>query len=330
MIALLTFLLGTALAGNAVDMEATTTVGVGTDPSVTFKGGARGHIDVNLSCAGKRYSLSEDITMGSSDTLTLAGLSPGEHRCTGKLTVRTDDGGTGEAPLDFRVAIVGAVQIAWDAADFDLDGKTMKISTNRPMVDIQVDVYGGEAGERIGGGRQPGNNQTEARVGWSSEGETLKIDITVTDEVGTKSVLTLLPWSYAIPHEDVVFESNQAVVRESEAPKLEEAWGHIEETLGKYGDIVEMQLYVAGYTDTVGDPASNRALSQRRARAIGQWFRNRGFSRPIFVQGFGEEVLAVPTADGVDEAANRRALYVLAARTPSTSTDLPRSDWQKL
>jgi len=328
---LLTLLLSPALAGNAVDLKATTTVGVDAgDPSVTFQGNARGHIDVSLTCGGRTFRLSQDIAPGSSDTLTLPGLGKGQHRCRGQLSLRTADGGTGEMPLDFNVAIVDAVELAWDAKDFDLDGQQMRIRANRPMKDIKVDVYGGEAGERIGGGEQSGALQTEAIVSWQAQGETLRIDITVTDELGTQSVLTLLPWSYAIPHEDVVFESNQAVVRDSEAPKLESAWKEIEQTLGKYGDIVEMQLYVAGYTDTVGDPASNRALSLRRARAIGRWFRQRGFTRPIFVQGFGEDVLAVPTADGVDEARNRRALYVLAARTPSISTELPRGAWQKL
>ena len=33
-------------------------------------------------------------------------------------------------------------------------------------------------------------------------------------------------------------------------------------------------------------------------------------------QGFGESRLAVPTADNVDEARNRRAQYILAAQTP--------------
>lgn len=320
-----------ALAGNAVDVEATTMVGVDAGPpSLTFKGGASGHIDVSMRCAGKPFSLSTDISRGSSHTLELNGLGVGQHACTGKLDLRTDDGGTGQMPLNITVSVVDAVALTWDPKDFDLEGSTMVVGSDRPMQDIQVDVFGGEAGERIGGGRQPGEGQTRQTVTWASEGEVLKIVITVTDELGTQSKLTLLPWSYAIPHEDVVFETNKAVVRDSEAPKLEEAWAEIEAVLKKYGAIVEMQLYVAGYTDTVGDPASNRALSLRRARAIGQWFRQRGFQRPIFVQGFGEDVLAVPTPDGTDEAANRRALYVLAARKPSISTELPRGAWQKL
>ena len=100
--------------------------------------------------------------------------------------------------------------------------------------------------------------------------------------------------------------------------------------LPKYGSVVEVRLYVAGYTDTVGAAAGNQALSERRARAIATWFRNRGFTGAVQYQGFGESVLAEPTADEVDHAANRRALYILAAQTPPISTALPRSAWKAL
>ncbi|MFK7929094.1 MAG: OmpA family protein, partial [Myxococcota bacterium] len=190
--------------------------------------------------------------------------------------------------------------------------------------------FGGEGGERIGGGMEAGLERNQVPTSWASEGEVIKIDITATDVHGIQSVLTLLPWSYEIPHVDVVFDSSQDAVRPDEVPKLEEAWGHIEETLKKYGEIVDMELFVAGYTDTQGDAGSNRGLSQRRARAIAAWFRNRGFKRPIWIQGFGEDALAVPTADGVAEEKNRRALYILSARKPSITGDIPRSNWQNL
>lgn len=321
---------GPAHAGNAVDLQATTTVPEGQDPSVTFKGGADGHIDVQLRCGGRTYRLSEDITPRSESTLTLGDLSTGQHSCTGSLSVRTTDGATGEMPLKFQVAILEPIALTYQQGSLDLDAGRVKIAGNRGMQRITVDVFGGEAGERIGGGEQEGFGNPDAEVEWTAEGEVLRIDITVLDVEGTRSRLTLWPWSYAIPHEDVVFPSNQATLTDGEIPKLEEAWGHIDDTLKKYGAIVEMQLYVAGYTDTVGDRAANIGLSQRRARAIAQWFRQRGFTRPIFVQGFGEDVLAVPTADGTDEPANRRALYVLAAKAPAVSTELPKSAWKPL
>lgn len=320
-----------ALAGNAVDLEAVTTVGVGQGaPSVTFKGNTHGHIDVSMSCASKRFSLSEDIKVGSRSALELTGLGEGQHRCTGSLTLTTPDGGEGQMPLNLTVAVLPPVALEAPEDQLDLDARSLLLRADRPLARVEVTVYGGEAGERIGGADLPVSDLVELPVSWDSSGEILRIDLIGTDTHGIRSQLTLLPWSYSIPHEDVVFASGKHDVPADEAPKLEAAWGHIDETLRKYGDIVDMELFVAGYTDTVGDAASNQGLSQRRARAIAQWFRSRGFSGPIWVQGFGEGVLAVGTPDETDEPANRRAVYVLAAETPRPTGDLPRANWTRL
>jgi outer membrane protein OmpA-like peptidoglycan-associated protein len=75
--------------------------------------------------------------------------------------------------------------------------------------------------------------------------------------------------------------------------------------------------YVAGYTDTVGSTADNQALSERRARAIADYFVKRGLTgMPIYARGFGEGALAVKTADDVPEAKNRRALYIVSSFMP--------------
>jgi outer membrane protein OmpA-like peptidoglycan-associated protein len=140
----------------------------------------------------------------------------------------------------------------------------------------------------------------------------------------------LSPWAYAVPHEDVVFGSGAHAIVADEVPKLERCWSDVQAVIAKYGDVVKIQLYVAGYTDTVGATGSNQQLSERRARAIAEWFRGRGFSGDIHYQGFGEGALAVPTGDEVDEGANRRALYVLAAEAPAPSAEMPAQRWTTL
>jgi outer membrane protein OmpA-like peptidoglycan-associated protein len=80
----------------------------------------------------------------------------------------------------------------------------------------------------------------------------------------------------------------------------------------------------------VGDKGANRTLSQQRARAIGAYFRKKGLSVPIYFQGFGEDALAVKTEDNVDEARNRRALYILSNFPPPVSYHLPRKAWKRL
>jgi outer membrane protein OmpA-like peptidoglycan-associated protein len=104
----------------------------------------------------------------------------------------------------------------------------------------------------------------------------------------------------------------------------------IESVQARYGEHAEINLYVGGFTDTVGSAATNRALSQRRARAIAAWFRSAGFSAPVYYQGFGEDGLAVPSGDEVDEPANRRAAYIIAAQPPPISSTLPGDSWTAL
>lgn len=68
------------------------------------------------------------------------------------------------------------------------------------------------------------------------------------------------------------------------------------------GDIV-----VTGHTDTTGAGPANDALSQRRAQQVRQMFVERAFpTNRIEAVGRGERELAIPTADEVDEAQNRR------------------------
>jgi hypothetical protein len=203
------------------------------------------------------------------------------------------------------------------------------LRSDRRLDDVQIDVYGPD-GARIGGGRSPAGGRDRVPLDWSSDGEIVRIDVRATDDAGISALLQLIPWSYAIPHEDVIFATASAEVDPAEAPKLEAAWSELERVVARYGAVVEVRLYVAGYTDTVGSAASNQALSDRRARAIAAWFRDRGFKGPIFYQGFGESAPAVPTPDETAEAANRRALYILAARPPATSADVPRGDWRPL
>ena len=81
-------------------------------------------------------------------------------------------------------------------------------------------------------------------------------------------------------------------------------------------------LYVAGYTDTVGNASSNQALSQK-SKAIGIWFQKKGFEGKIYYQGL-VKVHLLFTGDGVDKAENRRALYIVVAEAPPKSSDLPR------
>jgi outer membrane protein OmpA-like peptidoglycan-associated protein len=72
-------------------------------------------------------------------------------------------------------------------------------------------------------------------------------------------------------------------------------------------------ITIAGYTDTSGTPDYNMALSERRANTVASGLIRAGVPAQIIsAEGFGQNDLAVPTADGVVQAANRRVVIDFA------------------
>ena len=87
-------------------------------------------------------------------------------------------------------------------------------------------------------------------------------------------------------------------------PESKAAYGAV------FDDIKQRPVYeiaVIGFTDTVGDPRYNQALSRRRAEAIrDRLVRNGLDGKAISTAGRGEHDLLVPTADQTPEPRNRR------------------------
>jgi outer membrane protein OmpA-like peptidoglycan-associated protein len=215
----------------------------------------------------------------------------------------------------------------------DISGRTLDVLVDRNARGVKVDVIG-PGGAVIGNGANtagPFATGQRIPVTWTDSGEeVIQLQVVGTDVDGFWGQVDLSPWAYEVPHVDVVFESGQSIIRADEAPKLESALAEVHKIVEKYGSIATINLYVAGYTDTVGPAASNITLSRSRARAIAQWFQTHGFAHPIYFQGFGEQGLAVPTPDATDEAANRRAAYIIAAEAPPLGGAIPSRDWQRL
>lgn len=77
----------------------------------------------------------------------------------------------------------------------------------------------------------------------------------------------------------------------------------------KAGKIV--RINVAGHADTSGPSDYNQKLSQRRAEAVREYLVSQGLpADQLAVEAKGETDLLVPTADGVREPSNRRAVIV--------------------
>ncbi len=331
MLGALSLLSALALAQDAVTLSAVRYAQEGlSTPSITFHSNVAGSIDAQLACGPKSYSLSTAISEGKAYPIELAGLPKGNHACKGKLTLAASDGTSGEMPLSIGIVVLPALHLSVKREERDLGAHKLIVRGDRPIARARVEVIG-EGGKTIGQGELTGSAADAFAIEWSqSSGEAVKLLVTAWDAQDLPGRLELSPWSYAIPHDDVVFASNSYEVVAAEAPKLDKAWADLEGVLAKYGSVVQVQLYVAGYTDTQGNPSNNQTLSDSRARAIAGWFRQRGFQGPIWYQGFGEGALAVATADETDEPRNRRAIYLLAAETPPVSTELPRGSWRRL
>ncbi len=243
------------------------------------------------------------------------------------------DKSTSTFTTEFKATRVGKLELRIGAGDVDLEGRRLTFQITNPAASAELVILG-ERGRELGIVRESWEDAppgTPLELTWDAvEGDIVRMDLKVTDVAGFWAGMQITPFSIEIPHDEVVFESGQAAVRDSEAPKLQRTMAHIQEALARHGTLLQLKLFVAGYTDTVGGRASNQELSTRRAAAIAGWFRKNGLKIPIYYQGFGEDALAKPTPDETEEPANRRALYILSSQQPGTSASVPRGDWRKL
>ena len=173
-------------------------------------------------------------------------------------------------------------------------------------------------------------------ITWPPGSEVFMIFVRAEDEFGRFTEYKLVPWSVEIPHTEINFDSGKWDIKNDEAPKLDEAVAvafHELAALDKVNKAVNAnltpQLYIVGYTDTVGSAAANQKLSNNRARQIAEYFRDKGFWAEIYYAGMGEKGLRVQTDDNVDEVRNRRALYLIGVQKPAAGGQIP-ARWTKL
>ena len=292
---------------------------------------AADRLDVDVACGGASANWRGGAPAGQPIRLDLSTV-PGKHRCTGTLSAAFADGSTGDMPLAFEVEMLGPMTVQVETSSVDTTARTLRLTLDRAAGRIEVTATtpaGGPAGSGVldGRGAAPG---TPLEVSWDGTAEVAQLSIKAHDVDGFWAGVELFPWYYEVPHEDVIFASGRSAIAAEEAPKLVAARGEIDAVVERYGSLAQIHLYVGGYTDRVGPFESNLILSRDRARAIARWFRDQGFSGPIYYQGFGERGLAVHTTDEQPEPANRRAVYVVAAQAPPVTEAMPGAEWKPL
>lgn len=198
------------------------------------------------------------------------------------------------------------------------------------VYDSDGDVIASEDSEAT---LSPGDRIT---VKWPSSAEVFLIHVKAEATDGRVAEYKEVPWSVAIPHTEINFDSGKFDVKTDEAAKLDEALAvamhelaAVEKANAAVGAKIQPKLYIVGYTDTVGPAGSNQKLSHSRAKAIAEYFRDKGFWAPIAYAGMGERGLRVETPDNTDEVRNRRALYLIGVQDPSPGGAIP-SGWTRL
>lgn len=89
------------------------------------------------------------------------------------------------------------------------------------------------------------------------------------------------------------------------------------ELLGQLAEVADrckaFKIEIGGHTDTVGDPAMNKTLSQSRANAVRAYLVQKGVPEgQLTAVGYGAERPAVATGNEVAMAANRRIEFTVS------------------
>ena len=105
----------------------------------------------------------------------------------------------------------------------------------------------------------------------------------------------------------VYFETNKYNI--SANSKL--ALGKLQKIFEEYPDT---DILVEGHTDDVGTEDYNMGLSEKRARAVGEYLRQEGIpSSRLLIKWYGETQPKVPNDSDIDRALNRRVQFVITA-----------------
>lgn len=232
--------------------------------------------------------------------------------------------------LEFDTKVGEPPRLDVKPADVDEEKREITVRLSEPAGKLELDVMGDD-GRPIDNvvqqfkGEAPG---TPLVIKWKQTADQVmaRFSLRAYDPAGYFNGIESVTF-VDIPHEDVVFESGKWDIRPSEEGKLLAPLSDIMSNLKKVQGVLQVSLFIGGYTDTVGSAADNQELSKKRAQAIAQWFGKKGVNATIQYQGFGEGVLKVATPDNTDEAHNRRASYVLSTQPPPASRGFPARNW---
>jgi len=325
MLALFSFLC--SAFANDLDIGYDAVISKGMSPTIYITPSADlQEIKVSIDANGQKYDFSSAGSAGEELQFSWK-ADPKATMVNADIYAVFADGYVAEAVMPMEFSYGAGLTIDYASVQANRSKEEISVRVSQHVQTAEIIAYGAEKKvldeQTISVNAGPG----EITLPWlGGVKDTVLIDVTVRN-ADSFAGFTYSPWYLDIPHQDVLFESNSYVIDASEEWKLESTLKELQEVLRKYGSVVPVKLYIAGCTDRVGDAGSNKTLSNQRAKAISDWLRGHGYDAPIYYYGFGESLLAVKTADGVEESANRRVLYIVTSDTPP---DLPSVSWRQL
>jgi outer membrane protein OmpA-like peptidoglycan-associated protein len=209
-------------------------------------------------------------------------------------------------------------------SDIDIPARTLHFRLSGGSVkSVDFELFSPE-GAKLHAGHEdytrsvPGEPLAVTWPDLGKKAENFRIELKFNAADGGWVTFQIVRFYIEVPHEEVEFDSGKADVKADQQGKLEKPLGLLKEAATKYSQLMNVSLYVAGHTDTVGASQDNQRLSERRAQAIAQWLGAHGLKGlPIYVRGFGEGSLAVNTPDNTPEQKNRRAQYIVSSFAPA-------------
>lgn len=107
----------------------------------------------------------------------------------------------------------------------------------------------------------------------------------------------------------VEFETGKDILLPLSIPVLEEA-------LAVLTQAPNLEISIGGHTDNAGDAAANQALSERRAKAVLEWFASKNIGRDrLSSAGFGQTKPIAANTTEQGRAQNRRVEIIAKGRS---------------
>ena len=330
-------LLPLAASAQPVGFQLKNDVAAGAKPTLSLQGVEK-MTDLKIELTrddGEKFSMAvPKLNPGELKVLPIGDGKPGKAHYEGILSGTVVGEGPWSFDLKFDTLIRAPMTINYDYEHLDLANHVLKFAQSRAAGHAELTVIG-EDGTEIGHGEAKYNKEppgTWLAIPWKEDkpGRVMMLKLHTIAADGLGAFAELIPWQVQIDHEDVNFDTDSAVVKPSEAGKLDASLRKIDDIVKKSERFVKVKLYVAGHTDTVGSADHNRKLSHDRARSIAEYFHKKGLKIPIVFDGFGEDMPKVPTPDNTDEPRNRRADYVLGAIGAQPPAGYRGADWKPI